>query len=182
MAAHALTRTAMIRAFRELRKLFTKAEWLKPLIDEALAALAVIGDDEAAAVDHDVRVMSSVTSAQDIIDANDEDAALPAEVVNFEQARSRLRDNAALAAIKYLLARTGDQYRRVHIWDGRNTLCGKWSAAELELRQHEFEMCDAPPEGREICGRCRISAALSPLAGFLPGPDRREADAPIPAA
>lgn len=92
-AAHALTRTAMIRAFRELRKLFTKAEWLEPLIDEAMRALDMVGDDEAAEVDRDVRLMSSVTNAQDIIDADNEDEVLPAEVVNLEQARSRKREH-----------------------------------------------------------------------------------------
>lgn len=94
VAAHALTRTAMIRAFRGLRKLYTKAEWLEPLIDEALAALDMVGDDEAAETERDVRLMSSAMNMQDLIDSDNEDEALPADVVNFEQARAAARRSA----------------------------------------------------------------------------------------
>jgi hypothetical protein len=159
-AAHALTRTAMIRAFRELRKLYTKAEWLEPLIDEAMRALDMVGDDEAAEVDRDVRLMSSVTNAQDIIDADNEDEALPAEVVNLEQARTRLRDNTAPAPTLYLIRKRGTP-QAAHIWDGSDTLCRMWSTGGL--KQENFEVHDSP-QGRNVCAMCRNAAFVPAIA------------------
>jgi hypothetical protein len=93
VVAHAITRTAMIKAFRDLRKLYSKAEWLAPLVDEVIAALEAVGTRsdaaEAAEAERDVRLMSSVTNVQDLRDAHDDDEDLPADVVSFEQARMR---------------------------------------------------------------------------------------------
>jgi hypothetical protein len=108
-------------------------------------------------IERDVRLMSSVTTAQDLIDADNEDEKLPADVVNFEQARAqRLAVAEAAKPTKYLIARTGDRYRRAHLWNGARMLCGKWSAVEIDRRREEFEVRD-DTGGWDVCGSCEMA-------------------------
>ena len=132
------------KVHRRLRRLYTSAEWV------AVVALAALDGVEIAVT----------CSAVPAVLIKDEAADRPERraVVNLAQVRALRRAEAEGAKPgKYLIARTGNRFRRAHLWDGVGPLCGKWPVGDLHRRREEFEVRD-DTGGWDVCCSCEMAA------------------------